>query len=102
MGVYPGTAEGLPGAGDQYLCGNLYVLRAGDFGEVLRVKQVQLLPYRKMGTEKYASMGIPYPMGEDYKMPPREVWEANIRHLVGIMQEYGVPAVPGSSERIEL
>lgn len=67
-----------------------------------RVKQVQLLPYRKMGTEKYASMGIPYPMGEDYKMPPREVWEANIRHLVGIMQEYGVPAVPGSSERIEL
>ena len=49
-----------------------------------------------------SSMGIPYPMGEDYKMPPREVWEANIRHLVGIMQEYGVPAVPGSSERIEL
>ena len=67
-----------------------------------RVVQVQLLPYKKMGTEKYASMGIPYPMGEDYKMLPREVWEANIRHLVEIMQEYGIPAVPGSSARIVL
>lgn len=67
-----------------------------------RVVQVQLLPYKKMGTEKYASMGIPYPMGEDYKMPPREVWEANIRHLVEIMREYGVPAVPGSSGRVEI
>ena len=67
-----------------------------------QVKQVQLLPYKKMGTEKYASMGIPYPMGEDYKMLPREVWEANIRHLAEVMQEYGVPAVPGSSARIPL
>ncbi len=31
-----------------------------------KVKQVQLLPYWKMGTEKYASLGLPYPMGDDY------------------------------------
>lgn len=67
-----------------------------------QVKQVQLLPYKKMGTEKYASMGLPYPMGEEYKMPPREVWEENIRHLAAVMQSYGVPAVPGSNVKIPL
>ena len=30
--------------------------------------QYQLLPYRKMGTEKYDSLGQPYPMG-DYEPP---------------------------------
>ena len=65
-----------------------------------KVLQLQLLPYRKMGTEKYASLGIPYPMGEDYQMPPREVWEANLLRLAEVMQEYGVPAVAGSNHPI--
>lgn len=66
-----------------------------------KVVQVQLLPYRKMGTEKYDSLQRFYPMGEDYKMPEREVWEKNILHLRDIMQEYGVPAVAGSSTKIK-
>lgn len=66
-----------------------------------KVLQVQLLPYKKMGTDKYASLGIPYPMGEDYKMPPRQVWEENLLHLAALMQEYGVRAVAGSNSKIE-
>ena len=62
--------------------------------------QVQLLPYRKMGTEKYASLGLSYPMGETYQMPPREVWEANLLHLAEVMQRAGVPAVAGSNHPI--
>jgi pyruvate formate lyase activating enzyme len=66
-----------------------------------KVSQVQLLPYRKLGTEKYASLGLPYPMGEDYVPPARSVWEANILELVALMRSYGVPAVAGSSSKIE-
>jgi len=62
-----------------------------------RVIQVQLLPYRKLGTEKYDSLGIEYPMGPDYSMPDREVWEKNILELVELMKTYSVPAVAGSS-----
>lgn len=67
------------------------------------VVQVQLLPYRKMGTEKYASLGIPYPMGEDYKMPERSVWEANLVRIRDmLLEEYGIPVVAGSNEKIEV
>ncbi|HZK44455.1 MAG TPA: glycyl-radical enzyme activating protein [Syntrophomonadaceae bacterium] len=64
-----------------------------------RVKQVQLLPYRQLGEEKYKSIGMPYPMGT-FEVPERRVWEENIRHLVEVMQEYGVPAVAGTTEKI--
>jgi pyruvate formate lyase activating enzyme len=66
-----------------------------------RVVQVQLLPYRKMGTEKYDSLEQEYPMGDDYKMPEREVWEKNILYLTEVMKEYGAPAVAGSSSKIK-
>ncbi len=67
------------------------------------VVQVQLLPYRKMGTEKYASLGIPYPMGEDYKMPERSVWEANLLRIRDMLsEEYGIPVEAGSNEKIEI
>jgi pyruvate formate lyase activating enzyme len=65
-----------------------------------RVRQVQLLPYRKLGTGKYASLGLAYPMGGDYVPPERSVWEANILELVALMKSYGVPAVAGSNTRI--
>ncbi len=61
-----------------------------------KVLQVQLLPYRQLGLEKYKSLGMDYPMG-NFTPPERSVWEDNIRCLVGIMKEYGVPAVAGSS-----
>lgn len=65
-----------------------------------RVLQVQLLPYRKMGTEKYTSLGIAYPM-EDFEPLERSVWEKNILHLTEVMRSYGVPAVAGSTTKID-
>jgi pyruvate formate lyase activating enzyme len=67
-----------------------------------QIVQYQLLPYRKMGIEKYESLGIPYPMG-DYQPPERSEWEAELLRLCDILvTEYGVPAVPGSSNKLEL
>lgn len=65
--------------------------------------QVQLLPYRKMGIEKYNSLGIPYPMGEDYKMQERSAWEENLLRIRDMLrEEYQLPAEAGSSEKIPL
>ncbi len=67
-----------------------------------RIVQYQLLPYRKMGTEKYDSLGQPYPMG-DFIPPERSQWEANLLHLASMLQEeFGLPAVPGSGAKLEL
>ena len=64
-----------------------------------RVIQVQLLPFRKLGIEKYTALGIPYPM-EDFEAPPREVWEKDIRRFADMMSSYGLNAVAGSGARI--
>jgi pyruvate formate lyase activating enzyme len=66
-----------------------------------RVVQVQLLPFRKLGVEKYASLGIPYPM-EDFEAPPREVWEKDIRRFADMMSSYGFNVVAGSGARIHV
>ncbi len=65
-----------------------------------KVKQVQLIPYRELGLEKYQSLGMDYPMG-DFQAPAREAWEKNIRALVEQMKSYGVPAVAGTSNKLE-
>jgi hypothetical protein len=45
---------------------------------------------------------MPYPM-EDYQPPERSEWEARLRYLAEILvNDYGIPAVPGSSKKIEL
>jgi pyruvate formate lyase activating enzyme len=62
-----------------------------------RVIQVQLLPYRKLGTEKYDSLNQAYPMGNDYNPPERAVWEANLVRLTGLLTDMGIPAVAGSN-----
>ena len=65
--------------------------------------QVQLLPYRKMGIEKYNSLGIPYPMGDDYKMQERSVWDANLLRIRDMLRdEYQLPVEAGSSEKINI
>jgi pyruvate formate lyase activating enzyme len=64
------------------------------------ILQLQLLPYRKMGLEKYASLNEDYPMGEDFVPPERSVWEENILELTEILREYGVPAVAGSNVKL--
>ena len=64
------------------------------------VVQYQLLPYRKMGTEKYESIRLPYPLA-DYRVPEREEWEPAIRRCAEILrEEYGLPAVAGSAQKL--
>jgi pyruvate formate lyase activating enzyme len=63
-----------------------------------RVKQVQLLPYKQLGVEKYTSLGRDYPM--NYFTPPeRSVWEKNIKRIAGVLQSYGIPAVAGTGAK---
>ncbi len=60
----------------------------------------QLLPYRKMGTEKYASLNMPYPMG-GYEAPERSVWEpALLEKRDMIAREFGLPVVAGAAEKL--
>jgi pyruvate formate lyase activating enzyme len=64
------------------------------------VVQYQLLPYRKMGTEKYATLNRPYPM-EGYEAPEREAWEANLLALTDMLRtEFGIPAAAGSAQKL--
>jgi pyruvate formate lyase activating enzyme len=63
-----------------------------------RIMQLQLLPYRVLGKEKYEALGVPYPMG-DMKQPPREQYEPNIRRIADVLRSYGVPAVPGTDTK---
>jgi len=62
-----------------------------------KVIQLQLLPYKKLGTEKYASLNQDYPMGSDFIQPEREIWEANLLRLTALLCDMGVPAVAGSN-----
>jgi pyruvate formate lyase activating enzyme len=64
-----------------------------------RVLQIQLLPFRKLGVEKYASLGIPYPM-KQFAAPAREVWEKDILHFAEMMSSFGLNAEAGSGARI--
>lgn len=65
------------------------------------VIQYQLLPYRKMGTEKYAALGVPYPMG-DYQPPERTVWEPRLLALCELLKDQcGIPAVAGSGTKLQ-
>ena len=64
-----------------------------------RVRQVQLLPFYKLGVEKYASLGMQYPMTH-FDAPPREEWEENIRGFADMMCALGVNAVAGASHKI--
>ena len=66
-----------------------------------KIVQYQLLPYRRLGTEKYDSLNLPYPMG-NYVMPERAAWEENLLKLTDILvSEYGLPAVAGSGSKLE-
>jgi pyruvate formate lyase activating enzyme len=66
-----------------------------------RVRQVQLLPFHKLGVEKYRSLGKDYPMA-GFDAPPREQWEKDIRGFAAMMRTYGIDSVAGASHRINL
>lgn len=63
------------------------------------VLQIQLLPYRQLGVEKYRSLNLSYGMA-GYQPPERSVWEKQILDLVKLLKSYGIPAVAGSSSRL--
>ncbi len=65
--------------------------------------QYQLLPYRKMGVEKYDSLGIEYPLGNDYKPPEREEWERNLLRIRDMLEkEFQIPVAAGTSGKLPL
>jgi pyruvate formate lyase activating enzyme len=55
-----------------------------------KVLQVQLLPYRRLGEEKYASLGMDYQMPE-YAQLSRSRWEEMMASLLSIMGSYNIP-----------
>jgi pyruvate formate lyase activating enzyme len=63
-----------------------------------RVLQVQLLPYRPLGVEKYASLGREYPMPAELQTDRLER-DKKILSLVSIMETYGIPAVAGANTK---
>ena len=62
-----------------------------------RILQLQLLPYRKLGTEKYSGLNLSYPLGDDYSPPGREIWEANLLRLADMLRDLNLPAVTGGN-----
>ena len=60
----------------------------------------QLLPYRKMGTEKYESLMLEYPL-KDYVPMERSEWEKELSRLAAMIQEeYNLPAEPGTGGKL--
>lgn len=64
-----------------------------------QVVQVQLLPYRQLGEEKYTSLEIHYPMA-GHTAVERTVREKNILELAKLMKSFGVPAAAGTTSKI--
>lgn len=58
--------------------------------------QVQLIPYRPLGIEKYRALGMDYPMADREAVKPGDYLE-NIRVLAERFQEYGIPAQAGTT-----
>lgn len=64
-----------------------------------KVLQVQLLPYRPLGVEKYQTLGMKYPM-DGVTQPEREVWEKNILQLAELMRSKGIHASAGANNTL--
>jgi len=63
-----------------------------------KILQLQLLRFRKLGEEKYASLGMPYPM-QDFAAPERDVFEAGIREIADYFVSQGIPAIAGTTQK---
>lgn len=63
------------------------------------LRQLQLLPYRPLGIEKYESLNREYPM-KDYDVPKPEEYLDKIRKLAKEFQVNGIPAVAGTTVKI--
>lgn len=65
-----------------------------------KVVQVQFLRFRRLGEEKYQSLGLPYQMSA--VNPAREDFEAHIKTLVKRLADRGIPAVAGTTHKLAL
>lgn len=65
------------------------------------ILQLQLLPYRELGVEKYQTLGMAYPMA-DFDSAGRDVWEKNILDHVETMRSFGIPAFAGAANAIPI
>lgn len=88
----------IPGVNDQ----EKHFEEIGDF--ILnhlnnRLVQVQCLRFRRLGEEKYQSLGIDYAMKD--MNPERANFEAHIRDLVKILKNKGIPAYAGTTQKIQ-
>lgn len=63
------------------------------------ILQLQILPYLRMGEEKYHSLGQDYRF--DLPVDELKVREPYLRSMTEIVHTYGVPVVYGSAEKIE-
>lgn len=64
-----------------------------------RVLQVQLLPYRPLGREKYKALGMEDPM--DQVTPwERSEYEKEIHRLADILKSCGIPATAGAAHSL--
>lgn len=65
-----------------------------------RLVQVQCLRFRRLGEEKYRSLGLDYKMTETD--PDRGAFEERIKGLVLLLRDMGIPAVAGTTQKINL
>lgn len=63
------------------------------------LRQLQLLPYRPLGLEKYVALGRTYPM-KDHPIPKPEDYLERVRALAARLQSFGIPAVAGTTSPI--
>lgn len=64
-----------------------------------QILQVQFLRFRRLGEEKYKSLGIPYNMSE--VNPEREEFEQQIKELVKRLSDRGIAAYAGTTHKLE-
>ena len=60
------------------------------------LRQIQLIPYRPLGIEKYRALNMEYPMKDRSATKPEEYLE-KIRALAVELQGYGLPAQAGTT-----
>lgn len=65
-----------------------------------KLKQIQFLRFRRLGEEKYASLGLNYNMVE--VDPERTEFESHIKNLVKVMTDRGIPAFAGTTHKIKI
>lgn len=89
----------IPGVNDT----KEHIIRVGEFLNrelVHPVCQVQFLRFRRLGEEKYKSLGLPYKMEEIN--PDRGEYEEHIKMLVATLESFGIAAYAGTTHEIKV